>query len=273
MTSDTTSSEMPMRLGAASGRLVVSPDKLSVKYNNSVPYNMFHYASVAADKAAPTNVKVYYFEMRVKNGGVSDWITIGFTKKGFDLSNQPGCLAGSIGYVGQNGRLYYNGGVGESYGPKFTTYDIVGAGIDYASNEFFFTKNGVLLRKVSKKIDGPLIPTVSVHNYNEEVEVNFGQKPFAYDIKQEIIRCPHCHRTSETNDSKLSFTTYEDNWKKILEEKDKLMEKNESLLKKSFEEKLNQMEKSESLLRKSLEEKEKEVIKLMAVTKSLSENL
>ncbi|CAN1731373.1 Ran-binding protein M homolog [Linum perenne] len=244
MTSDTTSSEMPMRLGAASGRLVVSPDKLSVKYNNSVPYNMFHYASVAADKAAPTNVKVYYFEMRVKNGGVSDWITIGFTKKGFDLSNQPGCLAGSIGYVGQNGRLYYNGGVGESYGPKFTTYDIVGAGIDYASNEFFFT-----------------------------VEVNFGQKPFAYDIKQEIIRCPHCHRTSETNDSKLSFTTYEDNWKKILEEKDKLMEKNESLLKKSFEEKLNQMEKSESLLRKSLEEKEKEVIKLMAVTKSLSENL
>ncbi|CAN1235472.1 Ran-binding protein M homolog [Linum perenne] len=160
---------MPMRLGAASGRLVVSPDKLSVKYNNSVPYNMFHYASVAADKAAPTNVKVYYFEMRVKNGGVSDWITIGFTKKG---------------------------------------------------------KNGVLLRKVSKKIDGPLIPTVSVHNYNEEVEVNFGQKPFAYDIKQ-----------------------------------------------KSFEEKLNQMEKSESLLRKSLEEKEKEVIKLMAVTKSLSENL
>ncbi|CAN0928197.1 Ran-binding protein M homolog [Linum grandiflorum] len=252
MTSDETSSEMPTKLGAASSRVVVSEDKLSVKYNNAVPQNMFHYASVAADKMAPTDVKVYYFEMRVRNGGVNDWITIGFTKKGFDLSNQPGCIAGSIGYVGQNGKLYYQNSIGEAFGPRFTTYDVVGAGIDYALNEFFFTKNGVLLRKVSKKIDGPLYPTVSVYSYNEEVEVNFGQKPFVYEIEREISRCPHCHR-SENNDLK---STLEEMWKKRFEEKmDKLMEM------------------SESLLKKSLEEKEKEVVNLKAVVKALGENI
>lgn len=47
--------------------------------------------------------------------------------------------ANSCGYHGDDGYLYRGQGKGESFGPTFTTNDTVGAGINYASQEFFFT--------------------------------------------------------------------------------------------------------------------------------------
>jgi len=35
--------------------------------------------------------------------------------------------------------LYRGQGKGDPFGPTYTTNDIVGAGINYASHEFFFT--------------------------------------------------------------------------------------------------------------------------------------
>lgn len=45
----------------------------------------------------------------------------------------------SCGYHGDNGHIYRGKGTGEAFGPTYTTGDTVGAGIDYASQEFFFT--------------------------------------------------------------------------------------------------------------------------------------
>jgi hypothetical protein len=45
----------------------------------------------------------------------------------------------SCGYHGDDGNLYSGHGKGETFGPTFTTNDTVGAGINYASQEFFFT--------------------------------------------------------------------------------------------------------------------------------------
>jgi hypothetical protein len=47
--------------------------------------------------------------------------------------------ANSCGYHGDDGFLYRGHGKGEAFGPTYTTGDIVGAGINYASQEFFFT--------------------------------------------------------------------------------------------------------------------------------------
>ena len=47
--------------------------------------------------------------------------------------------ANSYGYHGDDGNLYRGPGTGEAFGPTFTTYDTVGAGINYTSQEFFFT--------------------------------------------------------------------------------------------------------------------------------------
>lgn len=47
--------------------------------------------------------------------------------------------ANSCGYHGDDGKLYHGQGKGEDFGPTFTVGDTVGGGINYATQEFFFT--------------------------------------------------------------------------------------------------------------------------------------
>lgn len=170
-------------LNSSGGFLVVSTDKLSVKYP-SVNLHGHDVGVIQADKPVPDKRLVYYFEIFVKNAGAKGQIAIGFTNQGFKMRRQPGWETNSCGYHGDDGNLYNGLGKGETFGPTFTTNDTVGAGINYASQEFFFTKNGAVVGGVYKEIKGPLFPTVAVHSQNEEIEVNFGQREFAFDLKE-----------------------------------------------------------------------------------------
>ncbi|CAN1234136.1 Ran-binding protein M homolog [Linum perenne] len=188
---------MPTKLNTkTTDRIVVLPNKLSVKCEDVYGGA----ASVQANKPVPVNPKTryYYFEMQYN----------------------------SVGYDGNDGCIFVNGT--NCYGSPRVTYeinDIVGAGIDYVSNEFFFT-----------------------------VKVNFGHKPFTYDIEA-IYPCSCCQCL--VNDDSESATTTDDDSKPSVG--------NEECWKKL-------MEKSETLLRKSIEEKEKELAKLKAVLNALSDN-
>ncbi|KAF5732798.1 ran-binding protein 10-like [Tripterygium wilfordii] len=178
--------ELPTELNtinSSGGFLVVSTDKLSVKYT-SVNLHGHDVGVVQANKPAPVKRLVYYFEIFVKNAGVKGQIAIGFTSESFKMRRQPGWEANSCGYHGDDGHLYRGQGKGDDFGPTFTTNDTVGGGINYASQEIFFTKNGTIVGTVYKDIKGPLFPTVAVHSQNEEIEVNFGQRPFAFDLKE-----------------------------------------------------------------------------------------
>uniref|UniRef100_A0A6M2FCP4 B30.2/SPRY domain-containing protein n=1 Tax=Populus davidiana TaxID=266767 RepID=A0A6M2FCP4_9ROSI len=170
-------------LNSSGGFLVVSTDKLSVKYP-SVNLHGHDVGVIQADKPVPDKRLVYYFEIFVKNAGAKGQIAIGFTNQGFKMRRQPGWETNSCGYHGDDGNLYSGHGKGETFGPTFTTNDTVGAGINYAAQEFFFTKNGAVVGGVYKEIKGPLFPTVAVHSQNEEIEVNFGQREFAFDLKE-----------------------------------------------------------------------------------------
>ncbi|AEE31799.1 Ran-binding protein M [Arabidopsis thaliana] len=177
--------ELPTELNtinSAGGFLVVSPDKLSVKYTNTNLHG-HDVGVVQANKPAPIKCLTYYFEIFVKDSGIKGQIAIGFTKESFKMRRQPGWEVNSCGYHGDDGYLYRGQGKGEPFGPKFTKDDAVGGGINYASQEFFFTKNGTIVGKIPKDIRGHLFPTVAVHSQNEEVLVNFGKKKFAFDIK------------------------------------------------------------------------------------------
>ncbi|KAJ6383692.1 hypothetical protein OIU78_027061 [Salix suchowensis] len=165
------------------GFLVVSTDKLRVKYTN-VNHHGHNVGVIQADRPAPEKRLVYYFEIYVRNAGAKGQIAIGFTNHSFKMRRQPGWEANSCGYHGDAGNLYRGSGIGEAFGPAFTTNDTVGAGINYASQEFFFTKNGAVVGAVYKDIKGLLLPTVAVHSQNEEIEVNFGKKSFAFDLKE-----------------------------------------------------------------------------------------
>ncbi|XP_033146963.1 ran-binding protein M homolog isoform X2 [Brassica rapa] len=153
---DNEGEESPTELNAinsAGGFVIVSPDKLSVKYTNA---NLHGYdVGVAqANKPAPFKCLTYYFEIFVKDAGVKGKVAIGFTKEGFIMRRQPGWEVNSCGYHGDDGNIYRGKGTGEAFGPTYTTGDTVGGGINYASQEFFFT-----------------------------VSVNFGKQKFVFDVK------------------------------------------------------------------------------------------
>uniref|UniRef100_A0A2P2LW60 B30.2/SPRY domain-containing protein n=1 Tax=Rhizophora mucronata TaxID=61149 RepID=A0A2P2LW60_RHIMU len=170
-------------INSSGGFLVVSTDKLSIKYT-SVNLHGHDVGVVQANKPAPVKRLVYYFEIYVKNAGAKGQIAIGFTNESFKMRRQPGWEANSCGYHGDDGHIYRGQAKGEPFGPTFTTNDRVGAGINYGSQEFFFSKNGAIIGTICKDIKGPLFPTVAVHSQNEEVEVNFGQKQFRFDLQE-----------------------------------------------------------------------------------------
>ncbi|TYJ18471.1 hypothetical protein E1A91_A09G125400v1 [Gossypium mustelinum] len=172
-------------INSSGGFLVVAPDKLSVKYT-TVNLHGHDVGVVQSNKPAPVKRLLYYFEIYVKDAGAKGQIAIGFTNEGFKMRRQPGWEVNSCGYHGDDGLLYRGQGKGDAFGPTYTTGDTVGGGINYASQEFFFTKNGVLVGTVckEKEMKGRLFPTIAVHSQNEEVHVNFGQKKFAFDLKE-----------------------------------------------------------------------------------------
>ncbi|KAI0496587.1 hypothetical protein KFK09_022907 [Dendrobium nobile] len=147
---------------------MVSMDKMSVQYVGS-PQHFYDVGAVQANCPAPTRRIAYYFEMTVKNAGQKGQIAIGFTTKEFNLRRKPGWEANSCGYHGDDGYLYHGQEKGEPFGPKYTSDDTVGAGINYSTQEFFFTKNGELVGTVCKDIKGLLYPTIAVHGTNEEI--------------------------------------------------------------------------------------------------------
>ncbi|KAI3889766.1 hypothetical protein MKW92_042000 [Papaver armeniacum] len=175
---DTEEEEVPTHLNtinSSGGFLVVSSDKLSVQYTN-VSLHGHDVGVIQGNCPAPSKTLVYYFEIYVKNSGAKGQIAIGFSCENFKMRRQPGWEANSFGYHGDDGLLYRGHGKGESFGPTFTAGDTVGGGINYASQELFFTKNGELIGTVYKDVKGPLYPTIAG-------ECKLGQKPFVFDLK------------------------------------------------------------------------------------------
>ncbi|CAH9082405.1 unnamed protein product [Cuscuta epithymum] len=169
-------------VNSSAGFSVVGPDKLSVRYPN-VNLHGHDVGVVQSNRPAPSKRLVYYFEIYVKSAGAKGQIAIGFTPSGFKMCRQPGWEANSYGYHADDGLLYRGHGKGEAFGPTYTAGDTVGGGINYASQELFFTKNGAVVGTVCKDVKGPLFPTIAVHSQNEEVTVNFGKDPFVFDLK------------------------------------------------------------------------------------------
>ena len=90
----------------------------------------------------------------------------------------------SWGYHGDDGHSFEESGTGKTYGPRFSTGDVIGCCINMADKTAFYTKNGTYLgiafRKL--KISMNLFPCVGLRTPGEHVTVNFGQEPFVYDI-------------------------------------------------------------------------------------------
>ncbi|KAI8467332.1 MAG: SPRY-domain-containing protein [Monoraphidium minutum] len=165
--------------------LEISKDRLSAKYTGDGRHDV---GGIQANRAVPAKALLYYFEATVLDGGELGKIGVGFTPKDVKLTRQPGWEPGSYGYHGDDGMRYAASGKGEEYGPRFGVGDTVGAGLHLGRNEIFFTKNGNKLRTAFTNVRGAagLIPTVGLHSRNESVALNFGAKPFRFDLESMI---------------------------------------------------------------------------------------
>lgn len=76
-------------INSSGGFLVVSPEKLSVKYT-SVNLHGHDVGVVQANRPAPVKRLLYYFEILVKDAGAKGQIAIGFTSENFKMRRQPG---------------------------------------------------------------------------------------------------------------------------------------------------------------------------------------
>jgi hypothetical protein len=100
----------------------------------------------------PTEVCVYYYEMKVVSAGAEGFIGLGLCAGDVALERLPGWEKNSIGYHGDDGHIFRDSGVGSPYGPTYTTGDTVGCCWNCITGEVFFTKEGTRLKRAFRNV-------------------------------------------------------------------------------------------------------------------------
>jgi ankyrin repeat protein len=143
-----------------------------------------------------------YWEMHIHEA-TEKIMTIGFTQDEFPLNRfHPGWCLDSYAYHNDDGSAFHVKAHipdhGFQWGPRFTTGDIVGAGINFQTNEVFFTKNGKFLGVAYRGVTGhDFYATVSFGTVGAKAKVNLGRKPFKFGFNVPTLSW-----------TKLGHTTY-----------------------------------------------------------------
>ena len=136
-------------------------------------------------------------------------IGVGFSGSKASLEKLPGWEPESWAYHGDDGKSFCCQSPGKSYGPTFTTNDVIGCGVNFMNGSAFFTKNGVCLGALITHLNSnyPLItllgvafrdlkdvglyPSVGMKRPQAHLSVNFGQRPFVFDIDGVMSVCDY----------------------------------------------------------------------------------
>ena len=118
-----------------------------------------------------------YYEYKILCKGAESSIGIGVGDRSYPLYRMPGWNVNSIGYHGDDGKLYHQNGRGSQFGPTCTEGDRMGCGVDFETDvgygycEVFFTKNGQPVGnpvKMKRPVYG-LYPIIGLHSRGEKV--------------------------------------------------------------------------------------------------------
>ena len=118
-----------------------------------------------------------YYEFIILSIGAEASIGIGIGKRGYPLHRMPGWNRNSIGYHGDDGKLYHESGGGRGFGPTCTEGDRMGCGVDFDQDvtdgycDVFFTKNGEQVGapvRMKRPLFG-LYPIIGLHSRGEKV--------------------------------------------------------------------------------------------------------
>jgi hypothetical protein len=118
-----------------------------------------------------------YCEAEMISSGSPAYAMLGITQYADGISDFVGVNSTSYGYHDNNGSKYTNG-VATAYGATYTNGDVIGIAFDSDTRELEFFKNGVSQGVAFTVADGEYY--IGISTYNQNIAVNFGQRPFAY---------------------------------------------------------------------------------------------
>ena len=163
---------------------------LDVRYSGAASKADIEAASVRADFPMSPACGVFYFEVTINSKSKDSAIAVGFSTAQASLERLPGWETHSWGYHGDDGKMFSGEHAGRNYGPTFSANDVVGCGINFNTGHAFFTMNGRDLDVCFRELkDVRPFPTVGMKKYSgASVSVNFGQRPFVFDIEEKMLR-------------------------------------------------------------------------------------
>ena len=156
-------------------------------------------SSVRATHPIPASCGIFYFEVRIISKGRDGYMGVGLSAQGVSMNRLPGWDKHSYGYHGDDGHSFCSSGTGQTYGPTFTTGDVIGCGINLMEGTCFYTKNGINLGTAFRDLPAGLYPTVGLQTPGEVVDANFGHEPFVFDIAGEMTEQRSKVRTAIEN--------------------------------------------------------------------------
>ncbi|KAL3125869.1 hypothetical protein niasHT_000724 [Heterodera trifolii] len=165
----------------------ISGDKCLIAHLKGNPSGYWH--SVFAKYPIVLNKHLsdfFYFEISVMKKKY-DWVMFGFAvKQQTKLQGSIHCENGTYAYQ-SDGNIWINGerkGINAEY--SYCIGDIVGIGVNFATRQMIFTKNGLRLNTSDFLVDpsfadGSLYPFVTLWFSGDKIEANFGPN-FKFDL-------------------------------------------------------------------------------------------
>lgn len=169
--------------------LEISADGQDVKFVG--PSKTFDHeaSSTRSDNPMPAQCGIYYYEVSIISKGKEGMIGVGFSGASASLEKLPGWEPDSWAYHGDDGKSFCAATPGKPYGPTFTSGDVIGCGVNFMKGCAFFTKNGVFQGNAFRDLrDVKVYPSVGMKRPHAHLSVNFGQRPFMFDIDRMVSR-------------------------------------------------------------------------------------